>query len=443
MAERNLGDWLSYLEQLHPVKIDLGLTRVAEVGRRLGLVPFPAKVLTVAGTNGKGSVVYCCEAILRAAGCKTGRYTSPHLLHYNERIAVDDLCCGDHQILRAFEAIEAARKEISLSYFEFSTLAALWIFCAEKVDVAILEVGLGGRLDAVNIVDCDVAVVTQIDLDHQRWLGSTLSAIAPEKAAVARANKPVILAEASYPSTLFDTLSALGARVERAQEEWQWRESLEGLLELKLSTQASFWECPVPGGLRPANVAAAVCASAHVLQSDCQAQAASAALRSLQVPGRRQRVFLEDRELVLDVAHNAGAMQALVQYLKEHPVEGRSVAILGLMADKDLTAMSESLAAVVDGACALAIPGIDRAQSPERVWEALDLADVAIPQAEFSAQAVWDQVWQGCGVGDRIVVCGSFHSVAGILELLLERGVFSEAPGFNNDTAVAVGSVGS
>jgi len=223
MAEpSDLAGWLERLERRHPREIDLGLGRVGAVADRLGLWPFPAPVLTVAGTNGKGTVTYCAAALAAASGCRVGAYTSPHLLRYNERIAVDGTPVDDGAIVRAFEAIEAARGEISLSYFETATLAALWLFREARVALAVLEVGLGGRLDATNILDADVAVVTRIGLDHREWLGDTVEAIAIEKAGIARRDQPVVLAERARPASLEPALAAAGARPLRAGREWSW-----------------------------------------------------------------------------------------------------------------------------------------------------------------------------------------------------------------------------
>jgi dihydrofolate synthase/folylpolyglutamate synthase len=411
---RSLGEWLTYLEKIHPAEIELGLSRVASVARSMDLLPFPASVVMVAGTNGKGSVVYCCEALLRSAGLRTGRYTSPHIHSFNERIAVDGVSVDDARILAAFEAIDAARADTTLTYFEFATLAALWVFRDDGVDAAVLEIGLGGRLDAVNIVDCDVAVVTAIDLDHQNWLGDTLELIAPEKAAIARAGRPVILAEEVYPSTLFDTLQEVGAVELRAGREWTWMSSGEQLT-VQLAGAATPLSFPVPSGLRPANTAAAIQAAAEVLGEAFDPQLGAAALAELEVPGRRQLLSVLDRQLLFDVAHNPAAMAALQDFLQAHPIAGQTVAALGLMADKDLDGMVELLAGAVDGALALAIPGIDRAERPECIWRALDEAGIACPQAEFSPAAVWEQLMSRTHAGDRIVVCGSFHSVAGIM----------------------------
>ncbi|MFK8041413.1 bifunctional folylpolyglutamate synthase/dihydrofolate synthase [Congregibacter sp.] len=416
MPERSLGEWLRYLEQLHPVDIDLGLARVRIVAQRLQLLPYVPQVITVAGTNGKGSVVYSTECILRGHRKRTGRYTSPHLLSFNERIAVDGVPVSDDYIVRAFSAIDAAREEVTLTYFEFATLAAFWIFREELVDVAVMEVGLGGRLDAVNVVDSNLAVITAIDLDHQHWLGDSVDKIAPEKAAVARAGCPVILAETSYPETLFQTLAEIGATPLRSGKDWEWFQA-DGL-RVRLKNEVEPKIVPVPDGLRPSNVAAAFQVSAELLGADFDGSTGAETLATLQVPARRQTLLVADREVILDVAHNPAAMNALVEYLQDHKVSGKTFAALGLMKDKDLTSMANALAIAVDGVCALAIPAIDRAADPEEVWQALDGAGIAIPQAEFTAESVWEQLLSGSEVGDRLVICGSFHSVAGIMSVL-------------------------
>ena len=416
MPERSLDDWLKHLERIHPAEIDLGLARVSAVAREMGLATPTYRVLTVAGTNGKGSVVYASEAILRAHGLRTGRYTSPHLLRFNERIAVDGVPARDAQIVSAFEAIERARGEVTLTYFEFATLAALWVFREVQVDVAVLEVGLGGRLDAVNIVDCDLAVVTSIALDHQNWLGETLDAIAPEKAAVARSGRPVVLAEASYPESLDRTLAAIGAPSLRAGESWSWHGDSDAVVVRANSFPTL--RAPVPPGLRAANVAAALRASMHLLNDDFREAPTLEALHALRVPARRQRLRWDDREWVLDVAHNPAAMKALATFLQMLPPARTTVAAFGAMRDKDLDAMTQALAAGVDGALALAIPGIERAGAPEAIWEALDKAGIAIAQNGFDANSVLQTLSERTEAGDRLVVCGSFHSVAGIMELL-------------------------
>jgi dihydrofolate synthase/folylpolyglutamate synthase len=283
----------------------------------------------------------------------------------------------------------------------------------------------------VNIVDCDIAVITAIDIDHQHWLGDTVEKIAPEKAAVARRGRPVILAESHYPETLFQTLRDIGALALHAGEHWAWAaENSAAGVTLRFSGSSSSGVFPIPAGLRPGNVAAALQACHHLLGRDFDAGQTAAALRALQVPGRRQRVLIEGREVLFDVAHNPAAMAALAEYLRDHPISGQTFAALGVMADKDLVSMAAYLATAVDGACALAIPGIDRAQSPEVIWQILDDAGVAIPQAEFTSETVWRQLREGSHAGDRIVICGSFHSVAGIMaQLKLELPVTTSQAG--------------
>ncbi|MDE0855560.1 MAG: Mur ligase family protein, partial [Nevskia sp.] len=198
----SLADWLAYQERTHPKAIELGLERTRAVARRLGLLPARAVTLTVAGTNGKGSSVTLAAGIYQAAGYRVGRFTSPHLLRYNERIAIDGVEASDDELCRAFAAIEQARAEIPLTYFEFGTLAALWLFQQAAVDVQVLEVGLGGRLDAVNIVDADCALITNIGLDHTDWLGPDRDSIGLEKAGIMRAGRPAVYAEAAAPQRL-------------------------------------------------------------------------------------------------------------------------------------------------------------------------------------------------------------------------------------------------
>jgi folylpolyglutamate synthase/dihydrofolate synthase len=240
-APKTLADWLAYIEGQHPKAIDMGLERCREVARRMGLTAPARRVVTVGGTNGKGSTVAFVEAIARAAGWRVGAYTSPHLLRYNERVRIDGRDADDQALIAAFQAVEAARAgrddaPVPLTYFEFGTLAALKLFAERDLDLAVLEVGLGGRLDAVNLVDADVAVVTTVDLDHQDWLGDTIEAIGFEKAGIARAWKPLILGDDDPPSSVLGHAYAIGASALRVgcdfffepdhdhPTRWHWRE---------------------------------------------------------------------------------------------------------------------------------------------------------------------------------------------------------------------------
>lgn len=422
MAERSLGQWLNYLEGLHPNPIDLGLARVAAVAQALQLLPVRYPTVVVAGTNGKGSVSYVCDAVLSAHGMRCGRYTSPHLLSFNERMCVNGTPVDDEVIVRAFVAIETARVATTLTYFEFATLAALCCFREMDVDAAVFEVGLGGRLDAVNIIDGSVAVITSIALDHQQWLGSTVEKIGIEKAGIARAGQPVVLAEDSYPHSVDTALRAKHAHVLRAGSEWSWSSNEEqGAASLTLQLAESsdgLSQLPVPAGLRPANVAAGVQAAALLAGPRLDRATAASALAQLRVPARRQLLKVEGRDLVLDVAHNPAAMAALTQWLRTRGGDGSCYAALGLLDDKDLPAMVEALAPAVSGAFAVALPGTERAQTPERIWQVLDSLGIAATQSEFTIATVWEQLMAGTKEGDCIVFCGSFHTIAGIMSHL-------------------------
>ena len=252
MAPLSLSAWLERLESQHPVEIDLGLDRVSAVADELGLLSSPPTTLTVAGTNGKGSVVTVLSAALVHSGQRVGRYTSPHLNRFNERICVDDVEVQDAELVAAFEAIEKASAAISLTYFEVATLAALWIFRERVVDVQVLEVGLGGRLDAVNILDADLSVVTSIGLDHTDWLGDSREVIAIEKAGVARPRQPCVVADPDPPHSLLSTLDAQGAKTSLINRDWC---VVEG--EVQTASHQRF-QLPDNTGLLPVNMGAAI-----------------------------------------------------------------------------------------------------------------------------------------------------------------------------------------
>ena len=231
-TQRSLQDWLRDIEGRHPREVDLGLARVREVAGRLGLGRPARLVATVAGSNGKGSTVAFIEAIAAASGLRVGAYTSPHLLAYNERVRIDGVDADDAALVEAFEAVEDARGDTSLTYFEYGTLAALWLFERAGLDLAVLEVGLGGRLDAVNLVDPDVAVITTVDLDHQDWLGHDREAIGTEKAGIARPWKPLVLGEDDPPSSVLGHAYAIGASAIRAGSDYRFGPDDDGILDI-------------------------------------------------------------------------------------------------------------------------------------------------------------------------------------------------------------------
>ena len=285
-AEPDLAAWLARLESLHPSAIELGLERVAAVAQRMALLPVAARVVTVAGTNGKGSTIAVLDAILRSGGVRTGCYTSPHLQRYNERVRIDGTEATDRQLVDAFQAVEWARDGTSLTYFEFGTLAALKLFQDAGVDCLLLEVGLGGRLDAVNIVDADLAVITSIALDHQDWLGDTREQIALEKAGILRPGCTAVCADPDPPASLLRQFAQLGCELHLLGREFE--------------------PLPDSGGLRGDNVAAAL-TSAALLGIDVEALDLQRLLQQLGLEGRVQRARVGGVTVWLDVAHNPAA----------------------------------------------------------------------------------------------------------------------------------------
>ena len=407
---RTLSQWLDYQQSVHPRDIALGLDRVAEVSRRLGLGRPGRRVITVGGTNGKGSTVAFIEAIARAAGLRVGAFTSPHLLRYNERIRIQGQDAGDEALVAAFERIEAARGEVALTYFEFGTLAALVLMEDAGLDLAILEVGLGGRLDAVNIVDPDVAVITTVDLDHQEYLGHDRETIGAEKAGILRAGKPCVLAERDPPSSVLRRAYALGAfairghsdyLVDELEDGWRWREPGYQV------------DLPEPGLEAPAqrgNAAAAI-AALRALDLPLTDHALREGVRTARVPGRLQRIPGAP-ERVLDVAHNPQGARQLAQWLAAHPQP--TVAVFSALGDKDIAGIVLPVAPHVVawhlGPITDAGPrGLDAPTLQQRVRAALP--DAAL-QAHASLSLALAAAAREVGPQGRVLVYGSFHTVA-------------------------------
>jgi len=349
-ARRTLAEWLAYQQDLHPSAIDLGLERVHAVATRLELLPPAGRTALVGGTNGKGSTASFLAAMAQAHGERVGLFTSPHLWRYQERITIDGLEVQDAPLCDAFEQIEAARGRESLTYFEFNALAALLLFRAGGVGTSVLEVGLGGRLDATNIVDADVAVLCSVGLDHRDWLGDTLEAIGAEKAGIFRAGRPAILGTAQMPSTVTGALSALGNRPLVAEQDFSWRIHEDGSWDY----QSDDFACPrlpapaLPGAIQYRNAATALTAWT-ILRAPQRPEPAAlaAALRSVRLPGRLQ--FVDGAvEWVFDVAHNEAAAAVLAAELRARPVSGRTIAVLGMLEDKDVAAVGAQLAPLVD-----------------------------------------------------------------------------------------------
>lgn len=422
MQSTSLSTWLTWLEQNHPSEIDLGLERISAVARRMSLLAPDATVVTVAGTNGKGSCVTATAALLSAAGFSVGVYTSPHLTHYNERIVVDGEAVSDAEICAAFNAIFAACQEIdefasfpvSLTYFEYGTLAALDIFRHRGVTAMVLEVGLGGRLDAVNIIDSDIAIITSIALDHIDWLGDNREVIGYEKAGIMRTGKPVICTDFSPPDSIVAYAAQVGAKLYQIERDFGYSANSDAWTWW--SDQVHFPGQPAPQLPLP-SVAAALQAAA-LLGLNLSAIDAFGCLSRLRVPGRFQRLAWGDREVILDVAHNPAATNYLVSRLQQAQLLSRPIhAVVGMMSDKDRSQSLVNLTGVVTRWYLADLTYIPRAATTEQVRQTLSelhcSAEIVGSVAECLAAA-----HAASQPGDIVLVFGSFHTVAAGLQAL-------------------------
>jgi dihydrofolate synthase / folylpolyglutamate synthase len=412
----SLAGWLARLEQLHPSAIELGLERVRRVKEAMALAPtFP--LIIVGGTNGKGSTCAYLEAMLGAAGYKTGLYTSPHLLRYNERVRIAGAEASDADLVRAFERVDAARGDISLTYFEFGTLGAMAQFIDAGVDVAILEVGLGGRLDAVNVFDADAAAVTSVDLDHMDYLGDTREKIGFEKAGIYRAGRPAICAEPAPPQSLVEHARRIGAELRcvgrdfaalREDDHWTFRGAELGWPDLPLPAMAGAYQ------LRNAAAALAVLEALRA-RLPVSAAAIRQGLVVTRVPGRFQRIARAP-ELILDVAHNPEAARALASALREQPVAGRTFAVVGMLADKDAAGVFAALSGQID-AWWTCTPDSPRARDAAELAAILrEHAGGAPVRVQPDVSAALAGARSAAREGDRILVFGSFYTVAAVLD---------------------------
>lgn len=412
----SLPQWLSYIETLHPKVMELGLQRVQHVATRLNILNFNCPVITVAGTNGKGSCVAFIEAIAKAAGYRAGAYTSPHLLRFKERIRIAGQEIDDTALVEAFTQVEKARADTLLTYFEFTTLAALWLFHRANLDVLVLEVGLGGRLDAVNIIEPDVTIITSIALDHMEWLGDTREAIGYEKAGIFRAGKPAICGDINPPNSVIATAKKLAATLYCRD------------VDFGITTQSpeySIWIDdvdpipPVALNLPPASAATAVMAL-HCLKAglNIPATAIREGLEAATLSGRFQRVHYQGKQVILDVAHNPAASEYLAQKLSLEPV-GLTHAVVSILSDKDISGTLQPLLQQVNN---WFVAGLDlpRGTSGEILANHLQNLGVTAYHIHIatSTEKAFHAALQACGPLDRIIVFGSFHTVAPILAVL-------------------------
>lgn len=420
MRHQSLAAWLAWLESFHPRAIDLGLERVRAVAERLALTRLPCPVITVAGTNGKGSSVAMLEAILSAAGHRVACYTSPHLLRYNERVRIGGAEAGDDALCAAFDRVDQARGDISLTYFEFGTLAALDQFRRDTPDVAVLEVGLGGRLDAVNVIDGDIALVTAIGIDHVEWLGPDREAIAREKAGIFRPGRPAVCADPAPPQSLVNHAAEIGARLYRCDADF-------GVAAAAAATGRWSWQGPgrhiddlpapgLAGRFQFANAAGVLMVLA--LLEDRLAVSHEALCRGLagvKVAGRFQRLPGAIPR-ILDVAHNVDGARALAENLAATPVRGRTLAVTAILGDKDVDGMISSLSECMDE-WHVAAAQHARSATPAVLQAAIARHAAGTPVHAYpDITSAYRSALAAARAGDRIVVFGSFYTVGEVLQ---------------------------
>ncbi len=412
-----LSDWLARLETLSPVEIDLGLERVTRVLDRL-VLSRPATVLHVGGTNGKGSSVAMLESLFHASGACVGAFTSPHVRRYNERIRVAGEEAQDDQIVSAFERIEAVREDEALTYFEYGTLAAIVVFAEAGVDTAILEVGMGGRLDAVNAVEPDAGIITNIALDHCDWLGDDVEAIASEKAGIMREHKPIVFASRDLPQAIAKTAATVGARLIAAGRDydwsvddstWSWRGAEHRLDALAMPS--------LPGEHQLANAAGVLALIEALGRRDLlQTRGVNACLTRLRLQGRMQSIAADPRWL-FDVAHNPAAAEALGKVLRADPRGQKTVAIIATLDDKDVEGIAAPLASCVSDWIAVTADSPRAIGASELARRVANTVGAACLVAESLDEAL-ERAEELTDPSDRILVTGSFYLVGPALQRL-------------------------
>jgi dihydrofolate synthase/folylpolyglutamate synthase len=431
-ANNDLASWLSHIEQLHPNSISMGLERINVVIHRLNLVP-KFKIITVAGTNGKGSTCAMLSEIYRQSGYRVASYTSPHLLRYNERMRVNGAEVTDGDLCSAFETVERARlgnhssEEVSLTYFEMGTLAAIWHFCQQPIDVAVLEIGMGGRLDAVNAFTPDCAVVTSVDIDHQEFLGNTRESIGAEKAGVYRTGIPAICGDFKPPQSLINYAQKIHADFKCINHEFSYQTLNDGWTFI--SEGQIHFSLPYPALAGEYQLANASCAVAAVESMQpvlpVNAEAIALAMQQVKLAGRFQRI-LHSPELILDVAHNPHAAAALAKNLKMHKVPNKSktYSVFSMLADKDIGGVVNEVKHEID---AWYVASIDHPRSasvadlvnailkatPKANVKSFDSLELAFVNAKTDMRACLD-----ANDNDKIIVFGSFFTVSGVMQYL-------------------------
>jgi dihydrofolate synthase/folylpolyglutamate synthase len=413
---RSLAEWLEQQQRSHPSAIDLGLSRVREVARRLDLLKPAYRVVTVGGTNGKGSTVAYLDSLLRATGLRCGRFTSPHLVRYNERLCVDGVEAGDESLIRSFGRIDAVRGDITLTFFEYNALAALDLFREAAVDVAVLEVGLGGRLDATNIIDADVSVICSIGLDHVDWLGSTVDEIGREKAGILRPGRPAVLGSADMPASVWKAIDEIGARAVVPGRHYHARPRDSGWDFEFGSVVLRDLALPSLTGIHQLGNAATALAAFCSLGIEPEPSKVSDALRRTELAGRFQRLRAPgDVEWIFDVAHNVPAAMGLAANLRALD-EARTIAVCGILGDKDIEGIARTLGDEIDAWILVTLEG-PRTVAPAELERRLPRGATVLAHAP-DVEAGCRMARDAAKPGERVLVFGSFLTVGPALAIV-------------------------
>ena len=425
-SEYNLGQWLKWMESNHPTEIDMGLARVSQVYRQMGLDLSASKIISIAGTNGKGSTTALLESIYRSAGLGTLAYTSPHLLRYNERIRLDGMDVEDSLLIAAFMAIDAAMgvapSRISLSYFEISTLAAIYLIAEIKPEIALLEVGLGGALDAVNIIDADLAIITTLSIDHVDWLGDDIEQIGREKAGIARSGKALVCGELQPPKSIAQLSSEQNIKlyqasadfsyvVDQEHGQWTWRGVDQQGNDL-IYSQLVLPQLPVQN-------ASTALQAISLLGVPCSVAQIQKGLAAAKVTGRQQLIDYHGTSVLLDVAHNPQSAEYLAASLQAKSLTGKVQLVLGVLVDKDCQALALALAPLVDKWHFVSLD-VTRGQSAQQLQEKVLQLDIGVQQSacyEDVEQALLAAI-AAAETDQQVVVAGSFVTVAAVLQLV-------------------------
>ena len=422
MRYTSLQAWLDWQQTLHPKAIDMSLDRINQVATLAGigeaaLHSSPTKLITVGGTNGKGSCVRALEQILLAQGCSVGAFTSPHVLRYNERIRLNGVEASDEQIISAFYALDSARGDISLTYFEFCTLAAAWLFKNTGVDYWIMEVGLGGRLDSVNIWSADIAIITSIDIDHVQWLGDNREDIGREKAGIFRPGQLALCADLNPPQSVINAAKENNTELLLAGTDFGWQDSQNQWHWWfgESSNRAVEQVLPKPNLPQP-SVAAALAALKLLGQLPGPDNLAKV-FKTLSLAGRYQRVRYQSVSFVLDVAHNPQAVRLLADKLAGEAMSAKPIAIFAALADKDIATILEIMSPLVDQWRLPHLPGVARAQTPDWILTELQAKGLkATVDKDMKESLSWVTKPINKAAEDQLVVVfGSFHTIEAFL----------------------------